>query len=470
MSRSVSRRSSPSRPPIRPTPWSSSSRSAGSDPLQPPSLCSAGPGGDRALVVLGRRRPARWRASSRVSRAGAARKRPASARRRRRLSSARAASRARAACARACPAGRSGSEELVRLEAVQLGLAPRCSSTKRWMRSRASGGTCGDSMAAPGPPRGRACAGGRPGSRARGRPGAARSAGARARARRRGVLRVDQQPHPGEHVAHLRPLEEAAGGSPRARGSSRASPGGAGAISEPDTPKDTGRGAGPAGVAGAGLRSVGGRRRLGRSAADRRAGRRLAPFGACARAGRAAGARLRRARRAATADSAAAELPRLEVVDRPAWIAANLRTMRPMLGRSPSAPGTSAGACSAARCAPPRRDARRTGGGAHGHALPARARPVRPRTAGRVSAAEAAAARPEPRPGRAQPRVDRDELVLWVTIHEITHAVQFSGAPWLREHLGGMLTELIEGLQLARPRTVARMAHPSCPAWASCAS
>jgi uncharacterized protein (DUF2342 family) len=52
--------------------------------------------------------------------------------------------------------------------------------------------------------------------------------------------------------------------------------------------------------------------------------------------------------------------------------------------------------------------------------------------------------------------VDRDELVLWVTIHEITHAVQFSGAPWLREHLGGMLGELIDGLQLAvggRPST-----------------
>ena len=30
--------------------------------------------------------------------------------------------------------------------------------------------------------------------------------------------------------------------------------------------------------------------------------------------------------------------------------------------------------------------------------------------------------------------VDRDELVLWVSIHEITHAVQFSAAPWLRDH------------------------------------
>ena len=45
--------------------------------------------------------------------------------------------------------------------------------------------------------------------------------------------------------------------------------------------------------------------------------------------------------------------------------------------------------------------------------------------------------------------VDRDELVLWVTIHEITHAVQFTGAPWLRGHLGGMLKELIDGLQVS---------------------
>ena len=44
--------------------------------------------------------------------------------------------------------------------------------------------------------------------------------------------------------------------------------------------------------------------------------------------------------------------------------------------------------------------------------------------------------------------VDREELVLWVTIHEITHAVQFSGAPWLRDHLGAMLKELIDGIQV----------------------
>ncbi|HEV2980014.1 MAG TPA: zinc-dependent metalloprotease, partial [Solirubrobacteraceae bacterium] len=44
--------------------------------------------------------------------------------------------------------------------------------------------------------------------------------------------------------------------------------------------------------------------------------------------------------------------------------------------------------------------------------------------------------------------IDRDELVAWVSIHEITHAVQFSTAPWLRGHLGGMISELIDGLQV----------------------
>src|SRR5207244_12434637 len=57
--------------------------------------------------------------------------------------------------------------------------------------------------------------------------------------------------------------------------------------------------------------------------------------------------------------------------------------------------------------------------------------------------------------------VDRDELVLWVSIHEITHAVQFAAAPWLREHLGGMLKELIDGLQITLADRFARGAPES---------
>jgi coenzyme F420 biosynthesis associated uncharacterized protein len=60
-------------------------------------------------------------------------------------------------------------------------------------------------------------------------------------------------------------------------------------------------------------------------------------------------------------------------------------------------------------------------------------------------------------------RVNRDELVLWVSIHEITHAVQFSGAPWLREHLGAMITELIDGLHVALAPQEKRSRAPRLP-------
>ena len=35
------------------------------------------------------------------------------------------------------------------------------------------------------------------------------------------------------------------------------------------------------------------------------------------------------------------------------------------------------------------------------------------------------------------------DLVAWVGIHEVTHAVQFTGVPWLREHLAGELRALL---------------------------
>ncbi|HEX8122314.1 MAG TPA: zinc-dependent metalloprotease [Solirubrobacteraceae bacterium] len=36
------------------------------------------------------------------------------------------------------------------------------------------------------------------------------------------------------------------------------------------------------------------------------------------------------------------------------------------------------------------------------------------------------------------------DLVAWVGIHEVTHAVQFTGVPWLRSHLAGELRSLLE--------------------------
>jgi coenzyme F420 biosynthesis associated uncharacterized protein len=43
---------------------------------------------------------------------------------------------------------------------------------------------------------------------------------------------------------------------------------------------------------------------------------------------------------------------------------------------------------------------------------------------------------------------DLDELLSWVAFHEVTHAVQFSGVPWLRAHLAALLTELLGSLEL----------------------
>jgi coenzyme F420 biosynthesis associated uncharacterized protein len=44
--------------------------------------------------------------------------------------------------------------------------------------------------------------------------------------------------------------------------------------------------------------------------------------------------------------------------------------------------------------------------------------------------------------------VDHEELVAWVAFHEVTHAVQFAGVPWLRGHLAGLLRELLDGLRV----------------------
>ncbi len=147
--------------------------------------------------------------------------------------------------------------------------------------------------------------------------------------------------------------------------------------------------------------------------------------------------------------SLASELPALELVDRPGWIAANLKSMRPLLapiteplagdGKGPfSGPlravtgllmGVQVGALTGVL-------SQRVLGQYDLALLDETVKPrlllLAPNLAGAARALD----------------VDRDELVLWVSIHEITHAVQFAGAPWLRGYLGGMLEELIRGLQV----------------------
>ncbi len=161
------------------------------------------------------------------------------------------------------------------------------------------------------------------------------------------------------------------------------------------------------------------------------------------------------------------ELPPIEAIDRSDWIAANLQTMRPIL-ESLAQQADGLGPARSRRRA--RRSWKRPGqdlgplydalGAAGGLLLGAQvgamAGVLSQRVLGQYDLAllDASVA---PRlllvaPNLAQAarnmQVDSEQLLTWVTIHEITHAVQFSGAPWLREHLAGLLRELIDGLQV----------------------
>ena len=146
-----------------------------------------------------------------------------------------------------------------------------------------------------------------------------------------------------------------------------------------------------------------------------------------------------------------AELPAVEAVDRPAWIAANLKTMRPLLAPLTDRVDDGSGGL----LGPLRAPLRSASGLLLGAQVGALTGMLSQRVLGQYDLALLDASVP-PRllllaPNLAQAArnlgVDRDELVTWVTIHEITHAVQFSGAPWLRDYLGGILKELIDGLQ-----------------------
>jgi coenzyme F420 biosynthesis associated uncharacterized protein len=69
---------------------------------------------------------------------------------------------------------------------------------------------------------------------------------------------------------------------------------------------------------------------------------------------------------------------------------------------------------------------------------------------------EADAARPPrllfvlPNLGGAVESLDapEDEFLTWVTLHEVTHAVQFAGVPWLQGYLAGLVAELMRSAEV----------------------
>jgi coenzyme F420 biosynthesis associated uncharacterized protein len=44
--------------------------------------------------------------------------------------------------------------------------------------------------------------------------------------------------------------------------------------------------------------------------------------------------------------------------------------------------------------------------------------------------------------------VDADSFLRWVALHEVTHVLQFTGVPWLREHMGGLMRSYMKTLDV----------------------
>jgi coenzyme F420 biosynthesis associated uncharacterized protein len=145
----------------------------------------------------------------------------------------------------------------------------------------------------------------------------------------------------------------------------------------------------------------------------------------------------------------AGALPVAEAVDRKAWVEANLRSIKGVL--DPAA----------------EKAAQKLGGalggvasGAAGVVLGVEAGAISGFLAGRVMGQyEFPVLDPEaparllfvaPNLGHAatQLEAEPDELLRWVALHEITHALQFGGVPWLRPHLAGLVGDLTEALNL----------------------
>ncbi|MGI8803706.1 MAG: zinc-dependent metalloprotease [Solirubrobacteraceae bacterium] len=149
-----------------------------------------------------------------------------------------------------------------------------------------------------------------------------------------------------------------------------------------------------------------------------------------------------------TGMTAQTAVPPPESVSRREWISANLRTMRPMLD-----PLTGKVAENLGPLAAPVRVAT-------GLVLAAQVGALTGYLAQRVlgqydlALLDAAVAprllfvAPNLNEAAGKLEADREELLRWVAFHEVTHAVQFTSVPWLRDHLGGMLREMLASLEV----------------------
>jgi coenzyme F420 biosynthesis associated uncharacterized protein len=140
----------------------------------------------------------------------------------------------------------------------------------------------------------------------------------------------------------------------------------------------------------------------------------------------------------------ASALPAAEAVGRDEWIDANLRSLGAVLDPVADRIGGRLGPL----------------GGAAGALLAIEAGAISGFLGGRVlgqyefavldPAAPARLLLVAPNLGHAATALDADpdQLLRWVALHETTHALQFGGVPWLREHLAGLVRELLSAVDI----------------------
>jgi coenzyme F420 biosynthesis associated uncharacterized protein len=141
-------------------------------------------------------------------------------------------------------------------------------------------------------------------------------------------------------------------------------------------------------------------------------------------------------------------IPPIELVDRSRWIEANIATMRPLLEPLSARLAEGSGPFAAAM--------RSISGLLLGAQVGAVTGMLSQRVLGQYDVAlldEQVPPRlllvaPNLTQAARNMALQRDQLVAWVAIHEVTHAVQFGGAEWLRAHLAGLLRQLIDGLDV----------------------
>jgi coenzyme F420 biosynthesis associated uncharacterized protein len=144
----------------------------------------------------------------------------------------------------------------------------------------------------------------------------------------------------------------------------------------------------------------------------------------------------------------AGALPVAEAVDRKIWVEANLRSIKGVLDPAADKAAEKLGALGG------------VASGAAGAVLGVEAGAISGFLAGRVMGqyefpvldpdAPARLLFVTPNLGHAanQLEAEPDQLLRWVALHEVTHALQFGGVPWLRPHLAGLVRELTAALNL----------------------